>query len=139
MPEAFINYLAVLVAAVAGMILGALWFSPLLFGNLWVKLNGMTAAQLEESKKKGMAKSYLLAFVGELVTAYVLAHIVDYAGVVTVTQGLQAGFWIWLGFVATTTLGAVLWEGKSPKLYALINGHALLNLLLMGVILAVWI
>ena len=56
-----INYVAVLVAAVANMILGSLWFGPI-FGKMWVKASGMTREKMEEAKKKGMAGSYALMF-----------------------------------------------------------------------------
>ncbi len=46
-----VNYLAVLVSSVVGMGIGALWYSPLLFGKLWMRWNGMDARQLEEAKK----------------------------------------------------------------------------------------
>ena len=66
MAQPAINYLAVLVSAIIGMIIGALWYSPLLFGKLWMKLSGMTEKQLNEAKKKGMGKMYLVAFIGVL-------------------------------------------------------------------------
>ena len=69
------NYLAILVAAVAGMIVGALWYSPLLFGNVWMKLMGLGRKQLQAAKKKGMGKSYFLSFVALLVMAYVISRL----------------------------------------------------------------
>ncbi len=136
--QASINYLAVLVAAVVAMVIGGLWYSPLLFRNLWMRLAGKTTKDLEKAKQKGMGKLYLLAFIAALVTSYVLAHFVDYLEATTISSGMTAGFWLWLGFIATTTLNSVLWEGKSFKLYILNNAHLLLNLLVMGAILAVW-
>ncbi len=133
-----INYIAVLVAAIVSMVLGALWYSPLLFAKPWMKLSGMTEQKMNEAKKKGMAIMYVLAFVGCFVTSYVMAHFVDYTEATTFFLGMQAGFWIWLGFLATTTLGMVLWEGKPWALWMLNNGHLLLNLLVMGGILAMW-
>jgi len=67
-----------LVAAIAGMLIGAFWYSPLLFGKLWMRLSGLTEKQLNEAKKKGMGKLYFIAFIGILVMSYVLAHFVDY-------------------------------------------------------------
>ncbi|MBI4134573.1 MAG: DUF1761 domain-containing protein [Candidatus Sungbacteria bacterium] len=136
-----INYLAVLAAAVAGMVVGFLWYGPI-FGKLWMRLSGMTGQQLSEAKVKGMTTPYLLAFVGTLVMSYVLAHSLifasSYLAVSRASAGLMAGFWSWLGFVAPVTLGSVLWEGKSWKLWFLNNGHYLVVLLLMGVILSIW-
>jgi hypothetical protein len=52
-----INYLAVLVAALVSMVIGGLWYSPLLFGNIWMKLSGITQKDVEKAKKQGMMKS----------------------------------------------------------------------------------
>ncbi|MDP2630049.1 MAG: DUF1761 domain-containing protein, partial [Candidatus Uhrbacteria bacterium] len=141
--EVSINYWVVLGAAVVSMVLGALWYGPL-FGKQWVALMGWTDEQLNVMKKRGgMAKLYGIAFLGSLVMSFVLANTVVFVGVYTHTAGiyagLMAGFWGWLGFIAPVTLGAVLWEGKSWRLWILNNGYNLLSLLLMGTILAFWI
>ena len=136
-----INYLAVGGAAVVSMVIGFLWYGPV-FGKMWIALSGFTQDQMNAAKKKGMAKQYGLMFVGSLVMAYVLAHALvfssAYMKVSGVSAGLSVGFWNWLGFIAPVTLGAVLWEGKSPKLWALNNGYYLVTLLAMGVILTLW-
>ena len=139
MPQITINYLTVLVTAVVSMALGALWYSPMLFGKLWMTLSGLNPQTMDEAKKKGMAKSYVLAFVGTLVMSYVLAHIIGYTNAATIGAGLHVGFWAWLGFVAPVTLGGVLWEGKSWKLWWLNNAHYLVMLLVSGAILALWL
>lgn len=139
--EVPINYLAVLVAGIASMVLGSLWYGPL-FGKVWMRLSGFTEASMAEAKAKGMAKSYLLMFIGSLVMAYVLAHSLEFAAsylnVSGASSGAMAGFWSWLGFVAPVTLGSVLWDGKPWKLWILNNGYNLLSLIAMGIILAVW-
>ena len=139
MPVIPINYLAVLVSAIANMVLGFLWFGPL-FGKSWMALSGVSVPSPEQRKKMGPL--YLLAFVAALIMAFVMAHALYFASTVLqvsgVSAGLQAGFWNWLGFVAVVTLGMVLWEGKSWKLWAIINGYWLVSLLVMGVILGVW-
>ena len=138
MPEFEINYLAVLVSAAAGFVIGMLWYS-VLFGKAWMKLSGMDKKKIEKERKKGMAKSYAAGFAVLVVMAFVLAHFVDMAEAATVLEGAQAGFWAWLGFVATIMLNKVLWEGKPFKLYLLDAAHYLVVLLAMGSILAVWV
>lgn len=137
-----INYWAVLVAAIANMVLGSLWFGPI-FGKMWVKTSGMAVEKIEEAKKKGMAGAYALMFVASLVMAYVLAHALVFAnayfGASGVSAGLMAGFWNWLGFVAPVTIGVVLWENKSWKYWAITYFYHLVGLLLMGAILARWV
>ena len=138
MPTFEINYIAVLVSAVAGFVIGALWYS-VLFGKVWMKLSGMDNKKIEKEKKKGMTKSFIGGFVALLVMAFVLAHFVDMAEAATVLEGAQAGFWAWLGFVATIMLNKVLWEGKPFKLYLLDAAHYFVVLIAMGAILAVWV
>ncbi len=138
MPTFEINYLAVLVSAVLGFAIGMAWYSPFLFGNIWMKLSGISKTSVEKSKKKGMAKSIAASFVGGLVMSFVLAHFIDIAGSVTALEGAQTGFWIWLGFIAPVMIGMVLWEGKSFKLYTVKVLHYLAVLMVMGSILAVW-
>ncbi len=138
MVEAVINYIAVVAAAVVSMILGWLWYSPVLFGNLWMKLSGINPKKVGKSKQKGMGKLYFIAFIGLLVTAYVLAHFVDYLEATTISAGMQAGFWIWIGFVAPVMLGTVLWDEKPWRLYFILAGYQLVSLLISGSILAVW-
>ncbi len=134
-----INYLAVVLAAVANMVLGFVWYGPL-FGKQWMAWSGFTKADMDSAKKKGMGKSYGLMALGSLVMAYVLAHSLVFAAsylkVNGIPAGLMAGFWSWLGFVAPVTLGTVLWDGKPWKLWILNNAYYLVALLLMGSILA---
>ncbi len=142
MTQVYVNYLAVLVAAIVNMALGFVWYGPL-FGKLWMSLIGITKEKIDEQKSKdGMWKGYLIAFLGSLVMGYVLAHSLvfasSYLGIGGMVAGLMAGFWSWLGFIAPVTLGSVLWEGKSWRLWFLINGYYLVSLLIMGSILAVW-
>lgn len=137
MAQPDINYWAVLVSAVVSMIIGWLWFG-LIFGKAWVKLMNIDMKKMEEMKKKGMAKPYIIMFIGLLLMNYVFAHFIDYADAATFNQGLVAGFWIWLGFFVPVMIGMVLWEGKPLKLYFIHVFHYLVVLLVSGAILAIW-
>ena len=136
-----INYFAVCVAAVASMIIGFLWYGPV-FGKQWMALSGMTEEKIASAKAEGMGKKYFITFLGSLMMSYVLAHAIIFAGaylqVEGVPAGLMAGMWNWLGFVAPVTLGTVLWDGKPWKLWFLNNGHYLVSLAVMGIILSLW-
>lgn len=140
MQDAYINYTAVLVAGLIPMVMGFIWYGPL-FGKPWMQMVGMTPKMMEEAKKKGMGKKYTLMFFGALVMSYVLAQIVDYSFSATITEGMSVGFWVWLGFVATTMLSSSLFAVKSKPvaLFALDSGYYLVCLMLMGALLAVWV
>ncbi len=136
-----INYLAVLVAAIASMVIGSLWYGPI-FGKQWVALSGMPSDKMDKAKAQGMGKAYAIAFVGSLLLSYVLAHAIVFAGsymhVEGIKLGLTAGFWNWLGFIVPVTLGSVLWEMRPWKLWVINISYHLVTLMLMGIILALW-
>ncbi len=134
-----INYLAVLVAAIASMLVGMAWYSKSLFGKTWMALTKMTDQDMQKAKSKGMSKLYIAAFIAALVMSYVLAMFVDLFGAATFSQALQVGFWIWLGFIATVMLNSVLWGGQPVKLYMINIGNLLVSLLVMSVILTLWV
>ncbi len=137
-PPVDINYWAVLVAAVANMVLGFLWYGYI-FGKPWARMMGYTKEKMEEMKKKGgMGKSYLLMFIGTLLMNYIFSYFIGYAQAATITAGLLLGVMVWLGFFVTTMIGSVLWEGKPVALYILNVGYHLVNLLISGAILAGW-
>ncbi len=136
MPYVSINWLAVIVATIANMVIGGLWYSPVLFGKQWMKLVGISQKEID-SQKSQMPKFYLAAFVAALITAYVLAIFIKFVGASTIFAGAVVGFWAWLGFVATTTLSLVIWEKRNSNLYVLNNGQILISFAVMGAILAV--
>lgn len=132
-----VNLVAVLGAAVVSMIVGYLWYSPMLFGKQWMKLMGLTDAKMEAAKKE-MGKMYALSFSAALVTGYILGMVVKMAYSTTAVGGMKVGFGVWLGFVAPVQMTEVLFGGKSWNLYYLNTGYQLVSAMLMGAILAMW-
>ena len=126
-----INLVGVVVAGLAGMVAGVLWYGPL-FGKAWVKLMGFTKEAMEEAKKKGMMSSYALGLAGQLATAYALSFLV--ASSLQYFGGFSYAliFWVWLGITLPLHMTGVIWEGKSWKLFALNSGYSLVQLLVMG-------
>ena len=67
------NFLAILAAAVVPMIIGFLWYGPMLFQNIWMKEANMT----EEKVKSGnMPLIFGLSFVCSFIVAFFLQFLV---------------------------------------------------------------
>jgi hypothetical protein len=130
-----INFLALGVATVAKMILGGLWYSPILFHKTWMKLVNITAEQMNAI----MPKALLTDLIGTFIQAFVLVHAIHYAGAKTAPLGAAVGFLNWLGFIAVTTFAVTIYERKPFKLFLINNGYQMLSLMIMGAILAVWV
>lgn len=135
-----VNLLAVLVAALATMVLGFLWYSPMLFAKPWMLAMGYDPNDKAriEAMQKGAGKSYGITFIASLITAFVLAKIIDVTTVNTVLYGMKIGFAVWLGFVTTVQLTGKLFGNQPMKLYLINTGYQLVCYLAMGAILAVW-
>lgn len=131
-----INYLAVGVAGVLYWILGAVWYG--LFSQRFVALMRWTPEDLARIQAQGSARELALAFVASMLTAYVLAHFVRYVGARSAAGGALTGLWVFVGFVLTTNLATVIFEGRPAGLYLINMGYNLVALLLMGALLAVW-
>ncbi|HLC79803.1 MAG TPA: DUF1761 domain-containing protein [archaeon] len=128
-----VNLVAVVIGAIASMALGMLWYGPL-FGKKWMELTGKKMSDADKNKGN-MSMTYLVAFVGSLVAAYVLGAFIKYAGAAGAVEGAMVGIMAWLGFVATVSLGIVLWDQKPVSLYALVNGYNIVNYAIVGAIL----
>jgi hypothetical protein len=134
-PDPTINLLPVIVAGIINMAIGMLWYSPYVFGKLWIKSMQKTP---EEMKQGANPFVYILNTIAALLLAYVLAHIVKYANINTAVMGVEAGFWVWLGFVVTTVLPTYLYEGRNKLLFFLYIFYQMFAIIIMGVILALW-
>lgn len=135
--ETNIYYPAIFMAAIANMLIGMLWYSPMLFGKQWRSLMGITANGMKAARKK-MGVTYGLSFVMTLIMGYIFALLVRTTQVLTFAEGVQLGALLWLGFVSTVQLTDVVFSGKSWKLYLINTGYQLTALLAMGAILAQW-
>ena len=130
-----VNWLAVIVAAVAHFVLGAIWFTVL--GPQWLAGIGKTMPQLQ-AEAVSPAVAYTVAFLCNIVIARVLAQIIVATAESSLMQGMKIAFFMWAGFVATTFLTAYVFEGRRTTIWAINAGYPLVGMLIMGAILGAW-
>lgn len=129
-----LNYWAVFVAGLAYFFLGALWYSPVLFAKPWMKLNGYTEQDFQDSN----AARYIVAFFTSMIMSFVLAHIVLLFGDGSIVVGIEKAVWVWIGFIATFTLTNYMFSNRPVKLFMIDSGYNLVGLLIMSVIISAW-
>lgn len=137
-PPIDVNWFAIFAATAFAMVLGGLWYGPIL-GKRWMKAMGMdpNAPMTPEKKKAGM-NAMLWMVPLAFITAYVLAHFVDYTASITWQDGAQTGFWLWLGFQMPLILQGKLFENKKMELLYINGSYQLVSLMGMGATLAFW-
>ena len=127
-----LNYLAVIAAAFSAFAIGGLWYSPVLLGGAWKKVNGF-----EETPPAAGPKVFAVALILSLVMAVNLAMFLNDPKTTT-AWGAAAGFLAGFGWAAMGIGIIALFERRSAK-YVLINGGYLtVALTVMGVILGAW-
>lgn len=135
-----VNLFAVLVAALATMVVGFLWYSPVLFASPWMKLMGYDPndkAKLAEMQKDA-APSYVMSLVASIVAGFVLGKLIGLSGSTGAFNGLKIGLVVWLGFVTTVQLTSALFSRQRNKLYLINTGYQLVCYVAMGAILGAW-
>lgn len=126
-----VNWLAVIVAALSGFMLGGLWYGPL-FGKAWMAASGMTE---ERARAANPLRVYGLTLVLNIVAAVSLAMFI---GAGDLGFGLFAGFMTGLTFVSVGLGITYLFEQKPLQLWLINAGYQTLFFTVMGAILGAW-
>ena len=128
-----LNYLAILAATAASFVLGGLWYSPVLFGKIWMVETGITE---ESAQQRNMVKVFGLAILATLIVAFNLAAFLGPEA--SFTSGAFYGFLAGAGWVAMAFAINDLFEGRTLRLFAINAGYHTLSFTLMGAIIGVW-
>ncbi|TMI96832.1 MAG: DUF1761 domain-containing protein [Bacteroidetes bacterium] len=132
---AHINWLAVLVAAVAFFLLGAVWYS-FLFRNAWIKASGVNVN--DPNAKKGVGALFLSSFILIFITSIGLALVIARVGAEGWMTGLKVGLIAGICFCATSISNSYLYE-KRPMALHFINGfYNIVGCVIGGIIISVW-
>ncbi|RUT29344.1 DUF1761 domain-containing protein [Arsenicitalea aurantiaca] len=120
-----VNWLAIVVATAASMILGIAWYMGL--SRQWMAAVGKTPEALQSAGPS----PYLWSVLVQLVMAYFLAvMIAPLTGEVSVISGMAAGAQLWLGFVITAMILNHRYQG-APWALTLIDGGYMLGVLVL--------
>lgn len=135
-----INWLAVVACVVASMIIGSIWFSPKTFYPAWWKAIGKSEKD-EPGMKMNMGLMWGLTMFASFVQAVFMALMVNAMGSMTggatLLSGATAGFILWLGFVAPSSLTNKLFAGQITAWFYEVGNH-LVTFIVMGAIVGAW-
>ena len=127
-----ISILAIIIAVVANMVIGTLWYSPVLFSNIWLKALGK---KMEDMDPKGANVGYALTTIGGIFTAIVLSLFIHLLDIVTILDGALIGFLIGL-VAAFRELSPTFFEHRKYTLFFISAGYHIVSLTIMGIIIA---
>jgi hypothetical protein len=133
-----VNWLAVIVAAIAYFVLGAAWYAPPVFGNAWMRATGVRMT--EGDRGPGVA-----VYFAPLLTCLLASIATGLLAVATRTnelkEGIQLGLVVGVGVAAAVAILGGVFESNKPKpmLSAAISaGYHVLGLLIVGALVSIW-
>ena len=129
---AAVNWIAVIIATLVSMGIGAAWYSGL--SKPWIAANRFTDEQVKSIEANDTPIIYAFAAISHLLMAFILSGVIFNAGDMTLGNGFLTGFLVWLGFVLTTMTVNHRFQFKPWSLTAIDSGHYLLVLLAQGAI-----
>lgn len=134
-----INYWAVAAAWIINCAVGAFWYSPAGFAKKWTKYTGVNILKIPQNEATKILGFVILSGLLQAMTLAVVLnsmHVVQ--GTHPLTNGLIAGFVLWLGFTAATTVGSTLYQRLGWKFWWLNSSYFLIVMAINSIILAAW-
>lgn len=133
MENFYINHIAVFVCAVMSLVIGAVWWSPLLFAKPWQREAGLSDEQIANANH---AKTFGLSFLLAWIMSYNLAFFLgasDTTWAWGVVAGLLTSVWVVGMFIVIA-----LFERRSWKYMAINCGYIIVYFAMIGFILGIW-
>lgn len=125
-----------LLATFCTTLVGAVWYSRLLFGDIWAKEAGL-------GKRYQQASSTLVIrtvanFIVEFMMALIFRAFMTQAHLVTASAIFGLGFLLFVGFMLPLLISDLLWSEKNPRLFAIHAGHRLALILVLCILGSIW-
>ena len=135
-----INHVAVILAVVAAMVVGFLFYMPAVFGRRWMELVGQTEESVEGGS--GPPLLYPIVIAAGFITAYALAGVTflsyEFYGGGYLASALVSGWILWLAFTASRMLVHDLFDTRSLQITALSALNELITITAMALVIGIW-
>jgi len=129
-----VNFLALIVATIASMAMGAAWYGTL--AKPWMAAAGLTEADLKgpNGEPRGGPIPYVVAAVSKFVMAFCLAKLLVVLDALSPGNAIAAALFLWIGFVATTLSVNHRFQLRPWSLTAIDGGYWLAVLVVQGIV-----
>lgn len=128
-----LNYPAILVAAVAYFIIGAIWYSPMMFAKKWQGYVNMPA-----DAAKGMGATMVMSLIGMIVISFVMALFVTHVLPADIVRGIKIALVGGIGFMVMPMWINSLYAKKPFGLLVIDSLYHLISFVVMAIILTAW-
>ena len=109
------KWLAVILAALAYFVLGAIWYAPPVLGKAWMTAGGMEMPA--DGQRPGPA-IYIVPLIGSVLSAIALGMIAVASRTDTIGEGIVLGLVVGVGFAISISLVTATFESDKPNAMA---------------------
>lgn len=127
-----IHWLAVLAGAAVYWVLGALWYSSVLFSKPWAKMVNLKMD--DPGAKKGMPMMFIGSFVVMFVTSTGLGILSNLLYIADLMHAAKLGLLVSVFFSLTSTSISYIYTRKPAGLYAIDGGYHILGTVLAAIV-----
>jgi len=127
-----VYYIAVVVATIAVMVCGFVFFLPQVFGARWLALIGRPNEQLRPGPE------FVVSILAAFLNAWTLAVLARSLGASTISDGLVLGALVGIGFFGAAFAANTVITKRPWSLFAIDAAHGLIGQLIMAAIVAAW-
>jgi Protein of unknown function (DUF1761) len=130
-----LNWLAVIVAAIAYFALGAIWYAPPVFGDAWMRAGGIQAPEQPQ------AAFYVVPFLTCLLASIVVGMLAFATGSDTLGEGIVLGLLTGVGIAFSALLVTGFFDPGKPQAMvwvAIVSGYHVVGLIIAAAILSAW-
>ncbi|MGB3366514.1 MAG: DUF1761 domain-containing protein [Acidaminobacteraceae bacterium] len=131
-----VDILPFVIGGFFNMILGALWYSNILFAKSWMKESGVTEASINDNS--GMGLVYGLTFITAFITSYVIGFIITNLGITSIVQAFIFSIILWLGTDLPMIIKNWGFESRSIKLGFINHSYHLVVYLVVGILFVIF-
>lgn len=135
MGEPGFNWWAILLAVVAANVIGAVWFTPRLFGARWMREVGLTEA---DARQASFPRMLVLAIASSIVLAIALAWLNGRSGSASLGDGVLVGLVVGIGVFLMASVTHYAFQQRSLMHFAIDMGHTVVVIVVMSAILGLW-
>lgn len=121
MPTTYLTLTGVVVATIAAMLIGSVWYSPLLFVKPWLRAIGKSESQMKGSMSQAMILGTIVTLIGNVAIAIVLS----YVDPISMQEALTFTLVAWVAFIVPLASYSFIYEQKPLSLFFINAGHLL--------------
>ena len=133
-----INYWAVLIATMAAIVIGSIWYTPKVFGDRWKRWADVKDPQTTTEAWLPILVSIVLAFLLAWVLAGSVAIAWHFYGGSYFSSAIVTGLTLWAGFTAGRLITHEVFMGRPSQLTILNVSYELVLVVVMSVVIGAW-